>query len=60
MRAAHHRFAEGHRLAQRVSGGPADTLASDPEPVEVTIPPGASSLTFPSPVTAPARRRPTP
>ncbi len=54
MRAAHHRFAEGHRLAQRVSGGPADTLAPDPEPVEATIDPGASSLTFPSPVTAPA------
>lgn len=49
VRADHHRFAAGHRVGVRLSGGAADTLVPNAEPVDVTITTGtaASTLTLP-------------
>ncbi|WP_304440389.1 CocE/NonD family hydrolase C-terminal non-catalytic domain-containing protein, partial [Frankia sp. EI5c] len=49
IRAAHHQFAAGHRVAVRLSGGAADALTPNPTPVEVTVATGAegSVLTLP-------------
>ncbi|SQE00453.1 Peptidase S15 [Parafrankia sp. Ea1.12] len=37
IRADHYRFAAGHRIAIRLSGGAADTLTPNPAPVDVTV-----------------------
>jgi predicted acyl esterase len=49
VRADHHRFAAGHAVALRLSGGSAGTLVPNEEPVDVTITTGtgASTLTLP-------------
>ncbi|MEX5632637.1 CocE/NonD family hydrolase [Parafrankia sp. FMc2] len=47
IRAQHHRFAEGHRLALRLSGGAANTLTPNPSPVDVTLLVGISTLRLP-------------
>ena len=47
VRADHHRFAAGHAIALRLSGGSAGTLVPNEQPVDVTITTGASTLTLP-------------
>ena len=48
IRADHHRFAAGHRIAVRISGGAADTLTPNPTPVDVTIATAGSVLRIPA------------
>ena len=47
VRAAHHRFVAGHRVRLRVSDGGRERLTAPPEPVQVTIATGRSSLRLP-------------
>ncbi|MCK9927709.1 hypothetical protein MXD62_11095 [Frankia sp. Mgl5] len=50
IRPVHHRFAAGHRIGVRVSGGAADVLTPDASPVDVTVStgPGTSTLIIPA------------
>ena len=47
VRPAHHRFLTGHAVRVRLSGGGSDRLTPPPEPVEVRIATGASTLRLP-------------
>ncbi|MGF7238987.1 MAG: CocE/NonD family hydrolase [Frankia sp.] len=50
IRAQHYRFAAGHRIAVRISGGAAKTLTPNSAPVDVTVVTGTagSTLTLPT------------
>ncbi|MEX5707128.1 CocE/NonD family hydrolase C-terminal non-catalytic domain-containing protein [Parafrankia sp. FMc6] len=50
IRPVHHRFAAGHRIGVRVSGGAADVLTPNASPVDVTVStgPGTSTLAIPT------------
>ena len=59
IRADHHRFAAGHRIAVRISGGAADTLTPNPTPVDVTVVTGSGESVLRIPTVAePAGARP--
>jgi uncharacterized protein len=49
IRASHHRFATGHSIGLRISGGAEDTLVPNETPVDVSVDTanGASTLTLP-------------
>jgi hypothetical protein len=50
IRADHYRFAAGHRIAVRLSGGAADTLTPNPTPVDVAVATGQAGSTLRLPV----------
>jgi predicted acyl esterase len=43
IRASHHRFAAGHRVRLRISGGASATLTAVAQPVSISITTGAAS-----------------